>query len=129
MTRHTASTTEPVDVPAHEEEVRSVCTCRSDMLFVGWAPLRFLIRVRVSYGLPSPATAKIGSSILDSQGLDLRLQATALARAEMRSNTPSAKVAARAVRSLKKKLARIREWELAKESGKEISSEQVNRGG
>lgn len=61
----------------------------------------------------------------DSQGLDRELQATALARAEMRSNTPSAKVASRAVRSLKKKIARIRDWELARERGKELSDEQV----
>lgn len=61
----------------------------------------------------------------DSQGLDRELQATALARAEMSSKTPSAKVAARAVRSLKKKIARIREWELARERGKELSEEQV----
>ncbi len=60
-----------------------------------------------------------------SKGLDPELEATALARAEMRSKTPSAKEAARAVRSLKKKIARIREWERAKERGQELSSEQV----
>lgn len=76
-----------------------------------------------------PTTAKIDLSVgVDPQGLDLERQASALARAEMRSNTPSAKVAARAVRSLKKKLARIREWEIARESGKDLSSEQVDNG-
>lgn len=73
-----------------------------------------------------PTTARDDLYVrFDSQGLDRELQATALARAEMRSKTPSAKVAARAVRSLKKKIARIREWELARERGKDLSDEQV----
>eukprot|EP00752_Nemacystus_decipiens_P013486 g11945.t1 len=61
------------------------------------------------------------------EGLDRELQAIALARAEMRSKTPSAKVAARAVRSLRKKIARIRQWELARERGEELSEEQVSK--
>lgn len=78
----------------------------------------------------SPTAAKNEVPVrFDPQGLDLERQATALARAEMRSKTPSAKVAARAVRSLKKKIARIREWELARENGKDLSSAQVGRGG
>eukprot|EP00903_Cladosiphon_okamuranus_P017449 g16073.t1 len=77
------------------------------------------------------AAAAKGASAVDEleaeEGLDLELQATALARAEMRSKTPSAKVAARAVRSLKKKIARIREWELARERGKELSEGQASK--
>lgn len=59
------------------------------------------------------------------QGLDLELQATALARADMRAKTPSAKVAARAVRSLKKKIARVKEWERMREKGQDLSADQV----
>lgn len=62
------------------------------------------------------------------QGLDREAMATALARAEMRAKTPSAKVAARAVRSLKKKIARIVELEGRRDSGKELSLDQVTRG-
>lgn len=83
-------------------------------------------RTRLFHAVLSPTTARNKPYMcIDSQGLDRELQATALARAEMRSKTPSAKVAARAVRSLKKKIARIREWELARERGKELSEEQV----
>lgn len=83
-------------------------------------------RTRLFHTVLSPTTARNKPYMcIDWQGLDRELQATALARAEMRSKTPSAKVAARAVRSLKKKIARIREWELARERGKELSEEQV----
>lgn len=51
----------------------------------------------------------------------------ALARAEMRAKTPSTKISAKAVRSLKKKIARIVELEALRDSGKQLSPEQVNR--
>ena len=51
---------------------------------------------------------------------------TALARAEMRAKTPSAKIAARAVRSLKKKIARIAELEGRRDSGEGLSADQVH---
>lgn len=60
------------------------------------------------------------------QGVDPEMEATALARADMRAKTPSAKVAARAVRSLKKKIARVREWEAMRARGKDLSAEQVS---
>lgn len=61
------------------------------------------------------------------QGLDREAMQTALARAEIRAQTPSTKVAARAVRSLKKKLARIAELEGMRDSGKDLSADQVKR--
>lgn len=57
------------------------------------------------------------------------MEATALARADMRAKTPSAKVAAKAVRSLKKKIARVREWEAMRERGKDLSADQVSSTG
>lgn len=51
--------------------------------------------------------------------------ATALARAERRADTPSAQVVARAVRSLRKKLARIAELEGMRDSGKDLTQDQV----
>lgn len=51
--------------------------------------------------------------------------ATALARADMRAATPSTKAAARAVRSLKKKIARLVELEGRRDSGKDLSADQV----
>ncbi|CAM9442152.1 unnamed protein product, partial [Ectocarpus fasciculatus] len=65
----------------------------------------------------------------EEEGLDLELQATALARADMRAKTPSAKVAARAVRSLKKKIARVKEWERMRERGKNLSADQMSKVG
>lgn len=59
------------------------------------------------------------------QGLDREAMENALARAEMRAKTPSAKIAARAVRSLKKKIARIAELEGRQDSGKSLSADQV----
>lgn len=89
-------------------------------------PVRIRVHVSVSYcRVVAYHTTDGLYSRFVLQGLDRELQAIALARAEMRSKTPSAKVAARAVRSLKKKIARIREWELAREGGKELSEEQV----
>lgn len=61
------------------------------------------------------------------QGLDREAMENALARAEMRAKTPSAKIAARAVRSLKKKIARIAELEGRQDSGKSLSADQVGR--
>ena len=61
------------------------------------------------------------------QGLDREAMENALARAEMRARTPSAKMAARAVRSLKKKIARIAELEGRQDSGKALSADQVGR--
>ncbi|CAM9399175.1 unnamed protein product, partial [Hapterophycus canaliculatus] len=61
------------------------------------------------------------------RGVDPEMEATALARADMRAKTPSAKVAARAVRSLKKKIARVREWEAMRERGKDLSADQVSK--
>ncbi|CAM9456319.1 unnamed protein product [Ectocarpus sp. 6 AP-2014] len=68
-----------------------------------------------------------GFGLHEEEGLDLELQATALARADMRAKTPSAKVAARAVRSLKKKIARVREWERMREKGKDLSADQMSK--
>ncbi|CAN0551256.1 unnamed protein product, partial [Ectocarpus sp. 12 AP-2014] len=45
----------------------------------------------------------------------------------MRAKTPSAKVAARAVRSLKKKIARVKEWERMRERGKDLSADQISK--
>lgn len=59
------------------------------------------------------------------QGLDREAMENALARAEMRAKTPSVKIAARAVRSLKKKIARIAELEGRQDSGKSLSADQV----
>ncbi|CAM9584671.1 unnamed protein product, partial [Scytosiphon promiscuus] len=66
-----------------------------------------------------------GFSVHDEEGVDPEMEATALARADMRAKTPSAKVAARAVRSLKKKIARVREWEAMREKGKDLSADQA----
>lgn len=52
--------------------------------------------------------------------------ATALAPAEMRAEIPSATIAARAVRSLKKKIARISELEMMRDSGKDLTADQVS---
>lgn len=52
--------------------------------------------------------------------------AAALARAEMRAKTPSTKISAKAVRSLKKKIGRIVELEALRDSGKQLSPDQVN---
>lgn len=51
---------------------------------------------------------------------------TALARAEIRAETPSVKTAARAVRSLKKKIARITELTMMRDGGKDLTEDQVS---
>lgn len=43
----------------------------------------------------------------------------------MRAETPSVKTAARAVRSLKKKIARITELTIMQDSGKDLTEDQV----
>lgn len=53
--------------------------------------------------------------------------AAALARAEMRAEHPSVKVVSRAQRSLKKKIARIAELESMRDSGRNLSADQVKQ--
>lgn len=88
-----------------------------------FSKLRGFIHSNVIYD--SSKFCLIPSNCWYLQGVNREAMATALARAEMRGNAPSAQVVARAVRSLRKKLARIAELENMRDSGENLTPDQV----
>ncbi|CAM9159061.1 unnamed protein product [Choristocarpus tenellus] len=69
----------------------------------------------------------VAEDLREEEGINREAMAAAMARTERRGNTPSTKAAERAIRSLKKKIARIAELESLKNSGRSLSADQLQK--